>query len=88
MPGLNKVYLPRPRPVVLHVCASHPGQLQVPRVWAGAGKAGSFPGLCYPLSQESLPSLKTADPSLEWPGRQKWESQAGADAGFMTVPGC
>lgn len=73
MPGLNKVYLPRPRPLVLHVCASHPG-LEYGLV---QGKLDVSRPL-YSLAQEPLPSLKMATSSLQGPGRHhKWEAWGG-----------
>lgn len=56
MPGLNKVYLPRPRPVVLHVCASLVS-LKGLEYGLVQGKLDVSLGLCYPVSQESLPSF-------------------------------
>lgn len=45
MPGLNKVYLPRPRPVVLHVCASHPWPAYGLEYGLVQGKPSIPPGL-------------------------------------------
>lgn len=73
MPGLNKVYLPLPRPVVLHVCAfPHPFPNSLPDlsllIEHHTGRAGGFQGkepgpssLCLPLSQDSLVFIKEGE---------------------------